>query len=86
MDTIQETKISVKKIDIQISDVNRMMDRYHYSNDIKANIEKENLLPVGVLSRLHSCFTQHSGIMESSPFLFTGKEHYAGLKGFRDIV
>ncbi len=88
-DTIQvnpDKKNSVKKIDIQVSDVNKIMDRYHYSDDIKSNIKKEDLLPVGVLSRLHSCFTHHSGIMESSKFLFTGKENYAGLKGFREIV
>ncbi|MBT3168421.1 MAG: hypothetical protein HN952_02590 [Candidatus Cloacimonetes bacterium] len=81
-----DTKNSVKKIDIQVSDVKKMMDRYHYSDDIKSNIMKENLLPAGVLSRLHSCFTHHSDIMESSKFLFTGKEHYAGLSGFREIV
>ena len=81
-----DSRDSAKKIDIQASDVKKMMDRYHYSDDIKANIEKEDLLPAGVLSRLHSCFTHHSGIMESSKFIFTGKENYAGLKGFREIV
>ena len=88
-DAIQENHDSInsiKKIDIQDSDVKKMMDRYHFSDDIKSNIEQENLLPAGVLSRLHSCFPHHSGIMETTEFLFTGKEHYAGLNGFREIV
>ncbi|TVQ15311.1 MAG: hypothetical protein EA364_02510 [Balneolaceae bacterium] len=62
------------------------MDRYHYSNDTRSVIEKENLLPAGVLTRLHSTFPQHSGILDTREFMFTGKQHYSGMKGFREIV
>lgn len=71
---------------VREADIQRMMERYRYADDVRRNIEKENLLPAGLLSRLHACYPQHSGIMESDPFLFTGKERYAGLKGFREIV
>ncbi|MDA3943015.1 MAG: hypothetical protein PF694_05685 [Bacteroidetes bacterium] len=71
---------------IGIEDVEHIMDRYHYSEDIKTTIRDEDLLPSGLLSRLHSSYPQHSGIMESAEFFFTGKERYSGLKGFREIV
>lgn len=77
---------SLKDANIQTSDVNSMMERYHYSDDTKTIIEQENLLPAGLLTRLHSAYPQYSGIMESSEFLFTGKNRYSGLKGFREIV
>jgi L-lysine 2,3-aminomutase len=75
-----------KKTNIQPSDVENMMARYHYSGDTRALIEKENLLPAGLLARLHSSYPQYSGLMESSEFLFTDKKNYAGLDGFREIV
>ncbi|TVR42329.1 MAG: hypothetical protein EA394_03675 [Bacteroidia bacterium] len=62
------------------------MDRYRYTEDIKSVIDREHLLPAGLLTRLHSAYPQYSGIMESTPFLFTDKERYAGMRGFREIV
>ncbi len=81
-------EISEKKINelITTEDVAHIMDRYHYNDDIKHNILSENLLPSGLLARLHNSYPQHSGIMESTEFMFTGKERYSGLKGFREIV
>jgi L-lysine 2,3-aminomutase len=77
-----------EKISIQISesDKHAIMERYHYTNEIKEIIEKENLLPLGVLNRLHSAYPNSSGIMENAKFLFSGKNHYEGLRGFREIV
>ncbi len=66
--------------------IEKIMDRYQYADDVREVIHKENLLPGGLLSRLQSCYPQYSGIMESAPFLFTGKERYAGLQGFKEIV
>jgi len=63
-----------------------MMERYHYTAEVKEVIEKENLLPLGVLNRLHTAYPESSGIMEHADFLFNGKNHYEGLKGFREIV
>ena len=77
--------ISLRK-QIQAEDVEHIMDRYQYNNEIKANIRDENLLPAALLSRLHNSYPQHSGILESSDFIFTGKEKYSGLNGFREIV
>jgi len=66
-------------------DIDATMQRYGYSQEIKDTIGRENLLPNGVLSRLHASYPQHSGFLENKPFLFHGKEHYSGLSGFREV-
>lgn len=68
------------------ADVQTMMDRYHYTAEERGIIERENLLPTGLLSRLHAQYPQHSGLLETSPFMFTDRAHYSGLKGFRAVV
>lgn len=86
--TMKETAVAgkTKKINISKADVNRMMDRHHYTDEVKEIIKKENLLPVGLLSRIHSNYPQHSGLMETTEFMFTTKNKYVGLKGFKEIV
>ncbi|QQX78996.1 hypothetical protein JK628_15685 [Shewanella sp. KX20019] len=59
--------------------------RYGYGDDTTKIIDNENLLPTGLLSRLHASYPQHSGLLESREFLFTDKEHYSGLSGFREV-
>jgi lysine 2,3-aminomutase len=76
----------VSKPVVSIADVEQMMNRNQYSDNTRSIIEREKLLPNGLLSRLHSCYPQHSGIMETSDFLFSGQEHYSGLNGFRKVV
>jgi hypothetical protein len=63
-----------------------LIDRYNYSSETKEIIEKEDLLPIGVLTRLQSAYPQHSGIAEKEEFHFTDKPKYSGLKGYREIV
>jgi len=67
-------------------DVRMMMDRHRYCEDTRKIIETENLLPTGLLSRLHASFQGHSGLLETKPFLFTHRNKYRGLKGFRRVV
>lgn len=66
--------------------VGNILDRYHYSDETRLIIRKEKLLPDGLLYRLHNEFSSYSGIFETSKFFFTGKTHYSGLKGFREIA
>lgn len=66
--------------------IQRMMARYGFSQETCEIIEQENLLPAGLINRLHVCFPQHSGFNEDAPFLFTDKDVYAGLDGFREII
>ena len=64
----------------------KLMDRNQFSDETKAIIEKENLLPIALLNRLHNNYEKYSGIMDESDLMFTTKNHYSGLKGFREIV
>ncbi len=66
--------------------VKKLMGRNQFSDETKAIIEKENLLPIGLLNRLHNNYEKYSGIMDDSDLMFTTKNHYSGLKGFREIV
>jgi len=68
------------------ADLKAMMDRYGYSPEERAIIERENLLPLGLLGRLQAQYPQHSGLLETAPFLFTDHRRYAGLQGFRDVL
>jgi L-lysine 2,3-aminomutase len=66
--------------------IKEIIDRNHFSDETKTIIERENLLPEGLLNRLHKNYPEHSGIMDSSELMFNDKEQYSGLKGFREIV
>jgi L-lysine 2,3-aminomutase len=66
-------------------DVEKLMDRFHYTEETKVIIRNENLLPVGVLKRLHSAFPQRSGLRETEEFHFNDKKQYLGIEGFREI-
>jgi len=67
-------------------DIDRMLDRYRYSDEVRAIIEREDLLPQGLLSRVHAQYPESSGLLETRPFLFRDKEQYRGLEGLREVV
>ena len=71
---------------VKESDIRGIMTRYQYNDDTVKIIETENLLPLGVLNRLNVNYPAYSGIKETEVFHFTGKAHYSGLSGFREIV
>ena len=66
-------------------DVHELIQKYKYEDEIKTAIETENLLPAGLLQRLQACYPQHSSLKRSE-FLFNEKDHYSGLRGFREIL
>ncbi len=68
------------------SDIDAMMARYGYSAETRKILTSENLLPTGLLSRLHATYPQYSGLLEREPFLFRDADHYEGLEGFRKVV
>jgi len=77
---------SEKKVLFTKAEIEEIMNRFHYSEDTKAIIREEGLLPAGILNRLHQAFPQHSGLSEQAEFLFNDKKHYSGIDGFREIV
>ena len=78
----------MNKIASTITDTNLglLISRYGYSAETRQIIEKENLLPTGLLSRLHATYPLHSGLQETRPFLFAQCEIYSGLEGFREVL
>jgi lysine 2,3-aminomutase len=68
------------------ADVDRMMALHQYSEQVRAIVETERLLPLGLLNRLHALYPQHSRLNRTRTFLFEGRDHYTGLKGFRAVV
>ncbi len=75
----------VTTVRINSANVKGMLNRYSYATDVEKNIENENLLTPGLLTRLHNAFPGSSAIMEKEAFMFNDKHHYSGLKGFREI-
>lgn len=81
-----ETKSTLERIEIHSSDVQILMDRHEFSEDARNIIETEKLLPKALLSRLHSNYSQHSGLKETSESMFTSaKRRYSGLADFKEI-
>ncbi len=70
---------------VKSADVEAMLNRYQFSDDARRIVAEEKLLPVGLLSRLQASYPQHSGLMETKPFLFKVGSNYTGLEGFRRV-
>ncbi len=84
--TNREASQSTGTAAVSEADRARMLDRQGYSPEVRAAIERENLLPTGLLSRAHACYPQHSTLLSTDPFLFPERRKYSGVAGFRDIV
>lgn len=66
--------------------VNETLKRLKYSDSTLSIIENENLLPTGLLYRLHQNYPRYSGITRNKALIFESQKQYSGLKGFRKIV
>ncbi len=66
--------------------IEAIMGRFHFTEETKTIIRHEELLPKGLLHRLHLAYPQYSGFNEDAEFLFNEKKHYSGISGFREIV
>jgi len=67
-------------------DVERMMGLHGYGDETRAIVARERLLPPRLLDRLHGMYPQHSRLLRERAFLFGERDHYTGLRGFRDVV
>lgn len=77
---------AVHEVSFTQADYNRMLDRFDFPAETLEIIEKENLLPLGLMQRLHRAFPKYSAFKEDIPFMFKDKKQYVGLKGFHEIV
>ena len=80
-----DTKEAVIASTITPVDIGALMDHYGYPAETRQIIAGENLLPAGLLSRLHTSYPQHSGLLARGAALFAD-HHYSGLAGFRRVV
>lgn len=74
------------KREIEHSDISNMLVAYDFEQESIQTIQNEDLLPLGLINRLHKCFPQYSGFLKSEEAMFKGKIHYTGLTGFREIT
>ena len=56
-----------------------------YSAETQEIIVEENLLPTGLIKRLHSAYPATSGLLDTSRDMFTDKAKYKGIDGLREI-
>jgi len=70
----------------QESTLESTLMRYGASEETISIIESENLLPLGLLKRLHSCYPQYSNLFRTDDSFFKDKTFYSGLNGFREII
>ena len=71
---------------VTAADLSAAMDRYGYPPETRQIIQAENLLPTGLLGRLHATYPQHSGLVQRGEGWFSDRTHYAGISGFRQVV
>lgn len=74
------------KKEVETADIERMIERYQLNEESVHTIQKENLLPPGLVKRLHHSYARYSGFFNEDPVIFNDKPHYSGLKGFREII
>jgi L-lysine 2,3-aminomutase len=81
-----ETQNTNEFVKIQSADIQALMDQHGLDEEARKIIEKENLAPASLLSRLHNSLPQHSILLAKSKAMFAnGKNKYTGLPGFREI-
>ncbi len=83
--SVVEMKSEISPQTVTAEAIDKMIDRYQFDAAAKEIIATENLLPLGLVARLEKNYPQHSGLMESKPFLFDVGSNYVGLEGFRKM-
>ncbi len=67
-------------------DVVKVLDAGDYPPEAREIIKQEGLLPAGVVNRLHRQFPQYSTLARTTAPIFTGRENFTGLPGFRAVI
>ncbi|HHK74648.1 MAG TPA: hypothetical protein ENJ57_05730, partial [Rhizobiales bacterium] len=67
-------------------DMDEVLEKGGYLEETRRIIAAEHLLPGGLVRRLHRQFPQYSALARTTPPIFTGRENYTGLRGFRRVV
>lgn len=73
-------------VHIAAADVEASLERFGYPPETRQIISDEHLLTPELLTRLHTTYPQHSGLLERGEILFRDRGVYSGLDGFREVV
>lgn len=85
-ETFEAPAEAAETMEIQETDVQKLMDRHDLSDDARDIISRENLIPTSLLSRLYNSLPQHSILMSKFNDMFVGgKNKYTGLSGFKKV-
>ncbi len=63
--------------------IDEVLSEGGYPQEAQNIIKAENLLPQGLVNRLHNLYPQYSILNRTTPPIFTERQNYTGLKGFR---
>jgi lysine 2,3-aminomutase len=83
-DTMAQSVVNTEANTEAVDPVAMLERRGHNSATIET-IGREGLLPAGLVNRLHALYPQHSGLKPTAAPLFTGKDNYTGISGFREV-
>ena len=78
--------LNIDQKEFQQVDIGKMLEQFHLSDEAKNTIEKEGLLPEGLLRRLQAAYPGYSNFNLRYDTIFTEKSIYSGIRGFREIV
>ena len=67
-------------------DVSTVVRKAGYPEEAQETIVNEGLLPVGLVNRLHRQYPQYSILARTTDAMFTERNNYTGLKGFRRVL
>ncbi len=87
----QEIKVDevMRKADLSSEstgiDIETVMREGGYPEEAQQIALKEKLLPSGLVNRLHNIYPHYSILSRTSRPMFTERENYTGLKGFRTV-
>lgn len=65
--------------------IEKVFEENTYAPEIQEIILNENLLPAGLIHRLHAAYPATSGLLDTSRNMFTDKAKYKGIEGLREI-
>ncbi len=66
-------------------DVHHHLRGRAYRPESIRTINEEQLLPEGLVARLHALYPQHSGLRPTAAPLFIDQENFSGIRGFRQM-
>lgn len=86
LDVPVEETASNRSVGLPIASTRELIDYYDLNDEVQQVIEKENLVPVSLITRLHESFPRYSDLgVRYDPIFKGAKTRYSGLEDFRKL-